>query len=90
MTTGTYRDLAWSILLEVIDEAARDTPRRDEFGAALKDFQVRFDAAIDAVPVVASLLDQPEGGEPSSDEIVDPINRADEFAAHMAGKLHDR
>ncbi len=89
MTVPTYRDLAWDGLLELVHEAAENPPRREVLEAALAQFRGKFNAAIDAVPAIAELLDRVEHTDQQDDEIVDPINRADEIAAHLTEKLQD-
>jgi hypothetical protein len=42
------------------------------------------------VPAVAAILDQTERADQPDDEVVDPINRADDIAAHLTEKLQDR
>ena len=89
----TYRELAWSRLIDVVNEAANTASTTPTLPVSLTELRARFDAAIDAFPGIAALLDRPEVTEPASadsDEIVDPINRADDIVAHIAGKLHDR
>ena len=90
MTVPTYRDLAWNRLLEIIHEAVGDAQRGAALEAALAQFHSKFHAAIDAVPAVAAILDRLERVDQPDDEAVDPINRADEIAAHLTEKLQDR
>jgi hypothetical protein len=93
MATQTYRELAWSRLLEVVDHAVSTASAATTLPVSVVELRARFDAAIDAIPGIAALLDQSEGSEPAradSDEVVDPINRADDLAARIAGKLHDQ
>ena len=98
MVTRTYRELAWSRLLEVVEQAAHSANPRPSVAAALPDLRLKFDAAIDAVPGLAALLDRSEvaavastpAAADGSDVAVDPINRADEIVAQIAGKLHER
>lgn len=90
MTVPTYRDLAWNTLLEIIHEAAENPPRREDFESALAQFHSKFHAAIDTVPAVAAILDQAERVDQPDEEAVDPINRADDIAAHLTEKLQDR
>lgn len=94
MKSATYRDLAWDGLVDIVREAAGTAETSGEVEAALVRFRVRFDAAVDAVPVVAKALDRapnaPDPGGPGLDDretepqSVDPINRADEIAAHIS------
>jgi hypothetical protein len=85
MKSATYRDLAWDGLAGVVREAAGAADMRQELEAALVRFRARFDAAVDAVPAVARALDRPADETQQSDErTVDPINRADEIAAHIS------
>ena len=75
--------------IEIIHEAAENPPRREDSESALAQFRSKFNAAIDAVPAIAELLDRLEA-EQEDDETVDPINRADEIAAHLTEKFKDR
>ena len=90
MTVPTYRDLAWNRLLEVIHEAVGDSRQGAALEAALAQFHSKFHAAIDTVPAVAAILDQTERVDQPDDEVVDPINRPDDIAAHLTEKLQDR
>lgn len=98
MATRTYRELAWSRFLEVVDEAAKTASAQPNLPAVLPDLRARFDAAIGAVPGLAALLDRPQVAAPVStevaadgaDDVIDPINRADDIVAHIAGKLNER
>lgn len=90
MTRLTYRSLAWAKLLDVIHESMGGAPKSDTFSATLREFRTKFNGAIDAVPAIAEIFDRPESSEPSTDEIVDPINRADDVVAHIANKLQTK
>jgi hypothetical protein len=84
MKSATYRDLAWDDLAELVREAAATADMSNEVEMALVQFRDSFNAAVDAVPPVAKALDRaPDGLEPETDT-VDPINRADEIAAHIS------
>ena len=93
MATNTYRELAWSRLREVVDAAASTASATPTLPVSVAELRARFDSAIDAIPDIAALLDRSEGPETANadpDEVVDPINRADDLAARIAGKLHDQ
>ena len=90
MTVPTYRDLAWNTLLELIQEAAGDAPHKDPLDIAVAQFRSKFNAAVDAVPAIAAILDRSEQADQPDEEAVDPINRADDIAAHLTEKLRDR
>ena len=85
----TYRELAWNSLANIIRASEGSSNRSNEIELALRQFRVKFDAAVNAVPTVAKLLDQSEAEAETTDEIVDPINRADDIVAHIAEKLQD-
>jgi hypothetical protein len=97
MTTRSYREFAWSRLLEVVEEAARTASTTPSLPVPRTELRARFDEAIDAVPAIAALLDRAEVTEPvgtpvvadGSEDAVDPINRADDVLAQIAGKLHE-
>ncbi len=86
----TYRKLVWSRLTEAIRESARGLPRLEGLDAALREFRIKFDAAVDAVPKVALLLDRPGSDDQSDDGVVDPINRADEIIEEITEKLRSK
>jgi hypothetical protein len=89
----SYRQRAWNRLLEVVDEAASTAPATPTLPVSVAELRARFDAVIDAIPDIAALRDRPEPSEPpgaDSDKVMDPINRADDLAARIAGKLNDR
>ena len=83
MKSATYRDLAWDDLADVVREAAETAKMSGEVEAALVMFRARFDVAVDAVPAVAKALDRVADEREVAADSVDPINRADEIAAHI-------
>jgi hypothetical protein len=84
MKPATYRDLAWDGLADILREAAETAGAGKDMAAALVQFRARFDAAIDDVPPVAQALDRVlDAPEAEPDGAIDPINRADEIAAHI-------
>ncbi len=85
MKKATYRDLAWASLAGLLREAAGTGHLSKELEAAIVQFRGRFDAAVDAVPVVATALDRrPADDLEIDDGSVDPINRADDIAAQIS------
>lgn len=91
MTPVTYRELVWSSLTEAIRKSARGSPQLEGFvDTALREFRLKFDAAVDAVPKVALLLDRPESVDQNDNEIVDPINRVDGIIEEIAEKFENK
>jgi hypothetical protein len=95
--SATYRDLAWDNLAGLVRNAAEAADLGTGLEAALDEFRIKFDAAVDAVPAVVHALDRvPVGYRPedraSRDDAptVDPINRADEIAAHISETFRKR
>jgi hypothetical protein len=84
MKKATYRDHAWDGLADVVREAAETADMSNELEAALVQFRVRFDAAVDAVPTVAKALDRLPENQEADEASVDPINRADDIAAQIS------
>ncbi len=83
MKNARYRDLAWDDLAEVVREAAAAANMSNEVELALVQFRTSFNAAVDAVPPVAKALDRVADDREAETDTVDPINRADEIAAHI-------
>jgi len=89
MRNPTYRDLAWKGLADVVRAAAESAENHD-VEAALTRLRIRFDAAVDADAALATVLDRARD-EPDVETItVDPINRADEIAAHIGDTFKTR
>ena len=84
MKSANYRDLAWDRLVEVVREAAEAAEMGHELEAALVQLRARFDVAVDAVPTLAKVLDRMPDEQEVERDSVDPINRADEIAAHIS------
>jgi hypothetical protein len=95
---STYRELAWSRLVEVVDAAATTPAATARMPSLLQELRRGFDAAIDVVPELAALLDRSESAgavdtpaaADNAEGTVDPINRADDIVAQIAGKLDHR
>lgn len=61
----TYRDLAHERFADALYQAIGGSPWADEVEAALAAYRIKFDLALDSVPTLAEILDQPvrHGGE---------------------------
>jgi hypothetical protein len=86
----TYRDLAWDGLADVVREAAETADASHDVDAALAQLRIRFDAAVDADAALAGALDRVPDDPDVETGAVDPINRADEIAAHIGDTFKKR
>jgi hypothetical protein len=76
----TYRELAWDKCIDAIAEAIGYNPWEDDGSdrrRALNEFEIKLNAAIDAVPAVAEALDRPHRN-PSKLPIDEDYKRAGE------------
>jgi hypothetical protein len=86
----TYRDLAWDGVVDVVRAAAETADASDDVEAALARLRIRFDAAVDADGTLARALDRTRDEPDAETNTVDPINRADEIAAHIGDTFKTR